>query len=69
MNMERHMQSQLPSSAIRAAKLVSETLASNAVNSNKLEWELMMEEKGATNYRFTHEYGSRLVKIYYKFIM
>ena len=62
MNMERQMQLGLPSSAIKAAKLVNETLASNALSSSKTEWELIMEEKGATDYQFSHEYGSRLVQ-------
>ena len=60
MNMELHMSKQLPKVALEAAKLVNEALASNALKSSKVEWELWMEQKGATYYRFTHEYGSRL---------
>ena len=59
MNMEKHMQQNLPAIALKAVKIVNESLASNAPSSSKVEWELIMEEKGAEDYRFTHEYGSR----------
>ena len=53
------MQQNLPAIALKAVKIVNESLASNAPSSSKVEWELIMEEKGAEDYRFTHEYGSR----------
>ena len=59
MNMEVYMSKELPKKAAEAVKLVNEALASNALKSSKVEWELWMEQKGATYYRFTHEYGSR----------
>ena len=59
--MEKYIEDNLPEAVLDATKFVNESLASNALSRQKLQWELWNEERNTRDYHFSHEYGSRCV--------